>query len=76
MKRSRFFEASIANLKKNLTEDKTGNGMKYGFIKKEIKGEKVLASFNFRIGDEKSLKGKSQIGDAMAQLLKTGTKIH
>ncbi|AQW90364.1 M16 family metallopeptidase [Elizabethkingia anophelis] len=68
------FEASIANLKKNLTEDKTGNGMKYGFIKKEIKGEKVLASFNFRIGDEKSLKGKSQIGDAMAQLLKTGTK--
>ncbi|AJW65175.1 Protease 3 precursor [Elizabethkingia miricola] len=68
------FEASISNLKKNLTEDKTGNGMKYGFIKKEIKGEKVLASFNFRTGDEKSLKGKAQIGNMMAQLLKTGTK--
>ncbi|KFC33393.1 peptidase M16 [Elizabethkingia anophelis] len=68
------FEASIANLKKNLTEDKIGNGMKYGFIKKEIKGEKVLASFNFRIGDEQSLKTKSQIGSLMAQLLKTGTK--
>ncbi|ATL43442.1 pitrilysin family protein [Elizabethkingia sp. HX WHF] len=68
------FEASITNLKKNLTEDKTGNGMKYGFIKKEIKGEKVLAQFNFRIGDEQSLKGKAQIGSIMAQLLKTGTK--
>jgi hypothetical protein len=35
--------------------------MKYGFIKKEIKGEKVLASFNFRIGDEK--KSERQISD-------------
>ncbi|MCT3704344.1 insulinase family protein [Elizabethkingia anophelis] len=68
------FEASIANVKKNLTEDQTGNGMKYGFVKKEIKGEKVLASFNLLIGDEESLKGKSQVGNVMAQLLKAGTK--
>lgn len=67
------FEASIKNLKQNLTEGKLTNGMKYGLIKKEIKGGKVQANFVFPVSNEKDLAGKSDVGAIMAQLLKTGT---
>ncbi len=70
------FEASVSNLKKHLSEDQISNGMKYGLIKKEIKGDKVMASFSFRIGDEKTLKGKDAVGSLMAQLMTTGTKTY
>ncbi|QOW11513.1 insulinase family protein [Kaistella flava (ex Peng et al. 2021)] len=68
------FEASIANLKKNLTEGVLSNGMKYGLINKEIKGDKVMATFKFRMGNEKDLAGKNEIGQITATLLNTGTK--
>lgn len=67
------FEASIKNLKQNLTEGKLTNGVKYGLIKKEIKGGKVQANFSFPVSNEKELTGKLDIGRIMAQLLKTGT---
>lgn len=67
------FEASIKNLKQNLTEGKLTNGVKYGLIKKEIKGGKVQANFVFPVSNEKDLEGKSDVGGIMAQLLKTGT---
>jgi zinc protease len=70
------FEASIKNLKANLTEGKLGNGMKYGIIKKEIKGGKILGSFNFPVSNASDLSGKSHIGALMAQVLKTGTQSH
>ena len=70
------FEASIKNLKANLTEGKLSNGMKYGVIKKEIKGGKVLGSFRFPVSNAKDLSGKSHVGSLMAQVLKTGTKSH
>lgn len=70
------FEASIKNLKANLTESKLSNGLKYGVIKKEIKGGKVLASFRFPVGNQSDLKGKSDVASLMAQVLKTGTKTH
>ncbi|MDR6761705.1 zinc protease [Flavobacterium sp. 2755] len=68
------FEASIKNLKQNLVEGKLTNGIKYGLIKKEIKGGKVQASFKFPVSNEKDLTGKSDIAGILAQLLKTGTK--
>lgn len=68
------FEASIANLKKNLTEGTLTNGMKYGLINKELKGEKVQGTFRFMIGNEKDLLGKSAVGDLTASLLLAGTK--
>ncbi|AZA80959.1 peptidase M16 [Chryseobacterium lactis] len=68
------FEASIANLKKNLTEGKLSNGMKYGWINKELKGEKVQGTFRLRLGNEKDLQGKNAIGKMTASLLKSGTK--
>lgn len=70
------FEASVKNLKANLTEGKLSNGMKYGVIKKEIKGGKVLGSFRFPVSNAKDLSGKSHVGSLMAQVLKTGTKSH
>ena len=70
------FEASIKNLKANLTEGKLSNGMKYGLIKKDIKGGKVLGSFKFPVSNAKDLTGKSDVGSLMAQVLKTGTKSH
>jgi len=70
------FEASIKNLKANLTEGKLSNGMKYGLIKKDIKGGKVLGSFKFPVSNAKDLTGKSDVGALMAQVLKTGTKSH
>ena len=68
------FEATIANLKKNLTEGKLSNGMKYGLINKEIKGDKVMANFKLLAGNEKDLAGKNAIGNLTAQLLNAGTK--
>ena len=68
------FEASIANLKKNLTEGVLSNGMKYGLINKEIKGDKIIATFKSRIGNEKDLAGKNEIGKMTAALLNAGTK--
>ncbi|MCV2487268.1 insulinase family protein [Flavobacterium sp. SH_e] len=68
------FEASIKNLKQNLTEGKLTNGVKYGIIKKEIKGGKVQANFIFPVSNEKDLEGKSNVGVILAELLKTGTK--
>ena len=68
------FEASIANLKKNLTEGKLSNGMKYGLINKELKGDKVQGTFRFMLGNEKDLVGKAEIGSVFANLLKAGTK--
>ncbi|WP_419869645.1 M16 family metallopeptidase [Chryseobacterium sp. CT-SW4] len=67
------FEASIANIKKNLKEGKLSNGMKYGLIHKELKGGKVQGAFRFRIGNEKDLQGKNAIGSITAALLKSGT---
>ncbi len=68
------FEASIANLKKNLTEGTLSNGMKYGLINKEVKGDKVLATFKFLLGNEKEWAGKNQVALLTADLLNAGTK--
>ena len=68
------FEASIANLKKNTTEGVLSNGMKYGVINKELKGDKVVGTFRLKIGNEKDLEGKREIGGLTAGLLTAGTK--
>lgn len=68
------FEATIANLKKNVTEGVLSNGMKYGLISKEVKGDKIIATFKMLLGNEKDLAGKNEIGNLTAALLKSGTK--
>jgi zinc protease len=68
------FEATIANLKRNVAEGMLSNGMKYGLINKEVKGEKVMATFKLVLGNEKDLAGKNEIANLTAELLKAGTK--
>lgn len=73
-KEAKSFEASIQNLKANFAEGKLNNGLKYGIIDKEIKGEKVILSFNLPVSNEKDLANKSAIGMLTAELLTAGTK--
>jgi len=68
------FEATIANLKKNYSEGKISNGLKYGIINKEIKGKKVSVSITLPVANEKDLSGKGTIGAMAAALMSAGTK--
>ena len=68
------FEASIANLKANYKEGKLSNGVKYGLIDKQIKGNKVNLTIQFPVSNEKDLAGKSSVAQLTAQLLSAGTK--
>ncbi|MBQ0147852.1 MAG: insulinase family protein [Flavobacteriaceae bacterium] len=73
-KEAKGFEASIKNLKANFTEGKISNGLKFGIIDKEIKGEKVNISMSLPVSNEKELAYKQEIGDLTAQLFLSGTK--
>ena len=73
-KEAKSFEASIKNLKANFAEGKINNGLKYGIIDKEIKGEKIILSFNLPVSNEKDLANKGAIGMLTAELLTSGTK--
>ncbi|EHO05095.1 hypothetical protein HMPREF9714_03458 [Myroides odoratimimus CCUG 12901] len=70
----RPFEASIANLQKKYSTAKLGNGLKYGIIDKDIKGEKVQISMTLPVGNQKDLLNKQYIGSFAANLLNAGTK--
>lgn len=67
------FEASIPNVKKNLTVKNLSNGMKFAHLNKGIKGKKVVASFRFPVGTLESLSGKNEVKSILSQLLKAGT---
>lgn len=68
------FEATVANVKKNLTTKKLDNGMKYAYLNKAIKGKKVVTNFRFPVGTLESLSDKNAVKSVMASLLKAGTK--
>jgi zinc protease len=67
------FDATIPNVKKNLTTKKLDNGLKYAYLNKAIKGKKVVANFRFPVGTLESLSNKNAIKSIMASLLKAGT---
>lgn len=68
------FEATIANLKSKYAEGKLSNGLKFGLINKQIKGNKVIAQFQLPVANEKDLAGKGITGEMVANLLSAGTK--
>jgi len=68
------FDPSPANIEKHLTRSKLPNGLKVVMLPKSSRGGTVLASLQVRFGDEKSLAGKSAIGDMAGSLLMRGTK--
>lgn len=67
------FETSIDNIKKNVVAGTLQNGGKYVLLEKPTKGDKITANIFLRMGDEKSLAYKSEIGNTVASMLKTGT---
>ncbi len=69
----REFAPTIANLEKNYTSGTLSNGLKYGVIDKDLKGEKVTISVNIPVGNQSDLKNKQYIGGITASLLTAGT---
>ncbi|MBF2709762.1 M16 family metallopeptidase [Flavobacterium soyangense] len=68
------FETSVVNILKTTEMGKLASGGQYALLEKPSKGDKIEARFLLRMGDEKSLEGKSLIADLTAQMLKLGTK--
>lgn len=50
---TRPFEASISNLENHYTHGQISNGLKYGVIDKDIKGEKIQISVTLPVSNEK-----------------------
>ena len=59
---------------RNYLDSKLPNGMKVVMLSKSTRGGTVVASVQIRFGDEKSLEGKSAMGDIAGALLMRGTK--
>ncbi|WP_353102569.1 pitrilysin family protein [Myroides odoratus] len=70
----REFAPTIANLEQNYTSGQLSNGMKYGIIDKDLKGEKVNISISIPVGNQKDLHNKQYIGSLAASMLTAGTK--
>ena len=70
------FDTDPDNVEKRITRGQLPSGLKYAFLPKKTKGEKVLFSLNLRFGDEKSL-SQGRLNDAcdlIADLMVRGTK--
>lgn len=70
----RDFAPTIANLEQNYVSGQLSNGLKYGMIDKDLKGEKVTISINIPVGNQKDLLNKQYIGGFTASMLTAGTK--
>ncbi|WP_060874816.1 M16 family metallopeptidase [Myroides odoratus] len=70
----REFAPTIANLEQNYTSGQLSNGLKYGIIDKDLKGEKVNISISIPVGNQKDLHNKQYIGSLAASMLTAGTK--
>lgn len=69
----REFAPTIANLEKNYSTGQLSNGVKYGIVDKDLKGEKVTISVNIPVGNQKDLLNKQYIGSFAANMLLSGT---
>ena len=58
----RDFAPTIANLQQNYTSGQLSNGMKFGIIDKDLKGEQVNISIQIPVGNQKDLHNKQYIG--------------
>jgi zinc protease len=68
------FDPSPANIDSRLIRSKLANGAKVVLLPKKMRGGTVVAQVQMRFGDEKSLHGKSTIGQLTGGLLMRGTK--
>lgn len=70
------FDSSAANIDSRTKRSALASGMKVMLLSKKTRGEKVNAQIFLRLGDEKSLFGKSEIGSLTANMLDRGTAKH
>lgn len=70
------FDSSAANIDRRTKRATLPSGMKTMLLSKKTRGEKVNAQIILRIGDEKSLFGKNEIGGLTANMLDRGTTKH
>lgn len=70
------FDSSGANIDKRTNRSKLSSGMQTMLLSKKTRGEKVNAQIVLRLGDEKSLFGKSEIGSLTASMMDRGTAKH
>ncbi len=67
------FDSSAANIDNRTKRAKLAAGLQTMLLSKKNRGEKVNAQIVLRMGDEKSLMGKSEIGSLTASMLDRGT---
>ena len=70
------FDASAENIARRTTIATLPGpaGVRVALLPKSTRGGKVVASIRLQLGDEKSLFGKSMVGDAAASMLSLGTR--
>jgi zinc protease len=68
------FDPSPSNIESRLTRAKLSNGVKVVLLPKKNRGGTVIASFQARFGDEKTLFGKAAIAQLTGATLMRGTK--
>jgi zinc protease len=68
------FTPSPANIESRIIRKKLPSGLKLVLLPKKTRGGTVVARLNLRFGDEKSLTGKSAIGNLAGGTLMRGTK--
>jgi zinc protease len=67
------FDPTPANVEGRVTRFKLSNGVKVVMLPKKTRGGTVVAQMTFRFGDEKSIFGKSAVGQMTGALLMRGT---
>lgn len=67
------FDVSYDNIQDRLDQGTLENGIQYGFIEKENRGNAVTLSFSIRNGDVKSLMNQGMVPSFTAQMLNKGT---
>jgi zinc protease len=68
------FDPTPANIEKHVTRSTLPNGLKVDMLPKSTRGDIVMAALQVRFGDEKSLAGKTAVGELTGSLLMRGTK--
>ena len=68
------FDPSPGNIESRVTRAKLSNGVKVILLPKKTRGGTVIASFQARFGDGKTLFGKAEVGELTGALLMRGTK--
>ena len=68
------FDVSYDNIEKRLEKGTLSNGVEYGIVEKNNRGETIGVNFSMRNGNVKSLSNKGLIPSFTAQMLDKGTK--